>query len=605
MKPPDTPDTNTPMPPPPDGGITTVPYCPPPEAATGIDPSTHLATPPELLAVSSFPTFKNYDVLGVIKSGGMGIIYQVRHKLSGRVEALKTIRPDLAVGEFLERFTREVQAVAKLDHLNVIRIYHVGLDEDPPHYTMEYLPGGTLGQHLASFVGDQEKAAEVIEKIAGAIHHVHQGGVYHRDLKPGNVLIKNDCEPIVTDFGLAKLREADVQITRPGAAVGTPAYMSPEQFEGRADIGAPTDIWALGVMLYELLAGKRPFEGDTAEIQRRVLQTTPAGVREHNANIDRVLEHIVRRCLVREPDWRFSSAEELAKHLLRWRQGDPIPIESESIVRRTRRFVRRHPRLVAAFTLLMLAAGIALGARIYLDPDRPLRNAYATLNAGQPVTLIGRRGPPLWMHWITAAHPIEAVVQEADPGYTISTASVDLLELLPAPGLDTYRLRAEVRHVDGVPSDGEVGLYFGRQSNEKAHVVWVLTFNDMIPPRDVGVNTIRFGIRVVPQDSRKSEPRNDMPPVNFVPAGANRCWRTLEILVGLDGVKVGWDGRQIAQQDYGALARRSQALMSSSLLDPQLFQGLAKSFDRERGWGLFASRSTADFRNVVIEPLPK
>src|SRR5262249_11227654 len=293
--------------------------------------------------------------------------------------ALKTIRPELASGEHLDRFTREVRTVAKLKHPNIINIYEVHLDEDLPFYTMEYLAGGTLHDQRGGFRGKATQVAAGIQKIGRAMQHAHEEGICHRDLKPGNVLMKDDGEPIVTDFGLAKLREADVQLTRTGAMLGTPAYMSPEQFQGRTDVGAPTDIWALGVMLYELLAGKRPFEGDGTEIQRKVLDATPLGVRQHDSSIDPVLERIVNKCLVKEPEWRFRSAGELAEHLKRWREGDPIPLGDEPIFRKVRRWIRRHPRLTAVCVLLALAAAIALGVRVYFDPDRPLRNAYAML----------------------------------------------------------------------------------------------------------------------------------------------------------------------------------------------------------------------------------
>jgi serine/threonine-protein kinase len=596
---------NPPGTPAPDGGITTVPYQPPLEAATHADATTHYPTPVTRELPGALPVIKNYELVREIKGGGMGIVYEARHKDSGRTEALKTIRQELAAGEHLDRFTREVQTVARLNHPNIVRIYHVGLDESRPYYTMEYLAGGSLLDQRARFKGHPAKAAELMEKIARAVHHAHEQGIYHRDLKPGNVLMKEDGEPIVTDFGLAKLREADVQLTRTGAALGTPAYMSPEQFQGRTDVGAPTDIWALGVMLYELLAGKRPFEGDsTAEVQQKVINATPLGVRQHNAIIDPVLERIVSKCLVKEPEWRFRSAGELAEHLTRWREGDPIPLGRESAARKARRWIRRHPRVTALCTVIILAVAGAAAARIYLDPSRALLNAYARLRAGQPATLIGRRGPPLWMQWITPPHPIDVFGEEKDPGYAMSTANIDLLELLPTPGLDAYCLRAEVRHAGGVGSDSEVGLYFARQSNKHVHFLWVYAFNDIpfIGADGQPCNTMRFGLRGIGHDGRSATPHREAAAMKFVAAGANKKWRRLVMKVDADTVSLYWDGQLFSQKSRNELQAESVPLLQ---LMPQMFEELSSEVLGNAGLGLYANRSTVDFRNVVIEPLLK
>jgi len=585
----------------PEGGVTTIPYRPPLEAVTHADATTHYPTPITRELPKELPVIKSYELLQEIKGGGMGIVYKVRHKGSGRIEALKTIRPELAAGEHLDRFTREVQTVAALKHPNIIQIYEVHLDEKPPFYTMEFLASGTLLDQRAQLRGNPASAAEIIEKIAWAVHHAHEQGIYHRDLKPGNVLMKDDGEPIVTDFGLAKLREADVQLTRTGAALGTPAYMSPEQFQGRTDVGAPTDIWALGVMLYELLAGMRPFDGHSSEaVRQKVLETTPLGVRQHNASIDPVLERIVNKCLVKEPEWRFSSAGELAEHLKRWRMGDPIPIGRESTFRKARRWIRKHPRVLTILTILLLAAISAAAFSVYVDKERPLKRE---LQRGNPVELFSNGHPP-HHRWISGAGGIGMTLIDGHMQGSIHGWDYSALELLSDPQVSHYRFSADVAYKEASPNQSEAGLVFGTTSKSGRHIVWSVlllpTGGRMRPdapwPLDAQV-TVRILRDQAGGVARQQIPGLDLPDTE----GGGSIWQHIDLDVTGTAFRVSLNNRLVLKAPAQFI--NQQLKMFRNALPDISDKALVREFNPRGALGLYIAQGEAAFRNVQVRPL--
>ena len=240
-------------------------------ATSGTTP--HVKVPPPTTA-----EYAGYEILSELGRGGMGVVYKARDLKLNRLVALKVVRGHVDRRELI-RFLAEAEAAAAVKHPNVVQVYACGEDRGRPFLVLEYCPGGTLIERLAALRSDPRAAVEVLAKVAAGVAAAHEAGVVHRDLKPSNVLFDEAGEPRVADFGLAKLGTSDLTAT--GAVMGTPAYMCPEQAEGRTKfVGPQADVWALGVILYEALTGRRPFDGaDISEILRRVRTDEAVSIR--------------------------------------------------------------------------------------------------------------------------------------------------------------------------------------------------------------------------------------------------------------------------------------------------------------------------------------
>lgn len=327
--------------------------------------------------------FGQYTLRRKIGAGGMGVIWEAEETAQKRVVALKMIR-GFAFSTDAEklRFRAEAAAVAQLDHPNIVPIYEVGETEGQPFFTMQLLRGGSLSRRLIHGALAAGDAARIMEKLARAVHHAHQRGVLHRDLKPGNVLFDEAGEPYLTDFGLAKLVDAEHGLTLTNAHVGTPQYMSPEQARGRSrDITTASDVWALGAMFYQMLTGKLPFPGsDAAEIFNRITHDEPAPMRTAASSADRGLETLCLRCLEKEPARRLPGAGELAEELGRWLKGEPIHARRVTGGERAIRWMRRHPWRVAAASALVvsLMAGTIVSLLLWRSAEGSRREAEAS-----------------------------------------------------------------------------------------------------------------------------------------------------------------------------------------------------------------------------------
>jgi serine/threonine protein kinase len=361
-----------------------------------------------------FPEVPGYEILGELGRGGMGVVYQARHVKLNRLVALKML---LAGGHAgapeLRRFRAEAEAVARLQYPHIVQIFEVGEHDGLPYLALEFCGGGSLADRLNGTPLPPDQAASLIETLARAVQAIHQAGVVHRDIKPANILLREEATtkytkntkkeetqeegkgasgrdsfsvfrvfrgsfiPKITDFGLAKWRDAQTA-TRTGSILGTPAYMAPEQARGQtSEVGPAVDIWALGVLLYECLTGRPPFQGATpSDIILRVLSDEPAPPRKLNAAVPRDLETIALKCLRKPPATRYASAAELADDLRRFREGEPIKARPLSLTERLWR--RRRILLAVGLALLVVVPWVLVWVLVprpengSTTPERPV-----------------------------------------------------------------------------------------------------------------------------------------------------------------------------------------------------------------------------------------
>jgi TolB-like protein/tRNA A-37 threonylcarbamoyl transferase component Bud32 len=303
----------------------------------------------------------NYKILEQIGCGGMGVIYRARQRHSRRIVAVKRVLSYRADSHgALERFRREAQAVASLDHPNILPIYEVSESEDGlPFFSMKFAEKGSLRENVASLRDEPRKSVQLMAKVVRAVEYAHSRGVLHRDLKPGNILLDDRGEPLVSDFGLAKLLDANNDLTRSLTTFGTAGFIAPEQAGGAAaDFTAAADVYSLGAVLFNLLAGRPPFLGSNpVSVIRKASETQAPKLRSLAPLLDRDLETICARCLERNPKARYQSAGDLAADLERWLGGRPIVARPVSPPTRIWRWSRRNPKLVGAGV-----AGLLFGA---------------------------------------------------------------------------------------------------------------------------------------------------------------------------------------------------------------------------------------------------
>ncbi|MCI0541641.1 MAG: serine/threonine protein kinase [Verrucomicrobiales bacterium] len=337
-----------------------------------------------------------YEILSEVARGAMGIVYRARQAKLDRIVALKVVSSGQFAGASeIARFRQEAEAAAILDHPNIVPIYHVGECEGRPFFTMPLIEGGTVAasRKSAGLINSEmptallRDAATVMAKVARAVHHAHQRGVLHRDLKPSNILLDPQGEPHITDFGLAKrfgvpplsssvqaeVGDPKSDLTLTGAALGTPGYMAPEQASGESrQVTIAADIFSLGAILYELLAGRPPFQADSPlATLRKTIEEDPKPPSAIRQKMDRDLETICLKCLSKAPDRRYSSAEALANDLESWLRHEPISARPPRAWERLVNHVRLHPIRAAltgvvALVVLLTATFFYASSRTYL-----------------------------------------------------------------------------------------------------------------------------------------------------------------------------------------------------------------------------------------------
>lgn len=593
-----------------------------------------------------WPIVPGYEIVKQLGRGGMGEVYLAKDP-DGHLFALKTIRADRVSSVFLERFLREKNALLDLYHPHVVRIFYAGKsDEDNPFFTMPYCARGTLADHMAEFKARPRDAVELMIHVAEAVHYLHQQGHIHRDLKPQNILLGDNGEPYVSDFGLVKdaaaastgesqldcssLISADVcmskaETTPHGArgdretptfgAVGTLPYMAPEQLLRHNDtIGPRSDIWALGVMLYELLSGGLPFDSETPEIVSSLIKSEPPHpMRLRKPTIAPRLERVVMKCLAKEPRNRYQTGAELASAL-------------RSALAPRRRM------MIAAVAMLVITTA-AFGARL-LWPDQPKERSLEQrraalverLQRGEKVVIVGDDGKPDYYHFWEGEQGANLRNWKGNGAFTLDTPTDVLMEIVP-PGAcpHGFRLTAAVRINHGHMHEGRGGFYHGHNRREenpgRRHVFAEFSFVEFTPsgrkaiangPNAHHVNdrigSWKYSLRhfadapAMPVSSSTSILKDGLFFTRWPGINEEEPWRPMILEVTPARTTIQWGDEPPREMD----TVHNAVLFANFLknVDRHPIGQTPLSFGPEMGCGFFVHQASVSFRSVTVEPFP-
>ncbi|MBL8822002.1 MAG: serine/threonine protein kinase [Planctomycetia bacterium] len=340
----------------------------------------------------------DYELISQIAQGGMGIVYKARQISLNREVALKMVPASNYANEVaIDRFRVEAEAVAALDHSNIIPIYEVGEFQGQPFYSMKLVGKGNLADRLKSHDPREgvESLIQILEKVCRAVQHAHERGVIHRDLKPSNILLEKPDQPMLADFGLAKRSGQDATLT--GMILGTPRYMAPEQAAGQAKSATTrTDVYSLGVILYEILTGRPPYLGDDPiAVAMQVVEAKPEPPSQLQPGTDRGLEAICLKCLAKDPDDRYTSAAVLADDLAHWLAGEPISVRPPNTSRQVLEWLRKHSSgAIRLITIGMISGLIMSIAMMIVFIPQVMTSSEQSLEKFPSVA------KPLFLRWL-------------------------------------------------------------------------------------------------------------------------------------------------------------------------------------------------------------
>lgn len=537
------------------------------------------------------PPVPGYTLEAEIGCGGMGRVYRaVQHQFNRRVALKILFGGGREAGVVRQRFAREVAALGKVDHPNVVPVYAAGEWHGYPFFAMKLVTDGTLADRVAALAGNHRAAAVVVSKIARGVQALHAAGALHRDLKPLNVLMSGD-EPVIADFGLALWMADDSDLSVTGSPVGTRQYMPPEQTQGRKeDYGPASDVWSIGIILFELLTGRRPYSHpDAGELYRTIREDATPPM----PGVPDGLQTIVRRCLMKAPADRYPSAEAVAVDLEVWSAGGEIP----PVPGPRRRWVWAVSAASAVAALVFVMSG---GKS---DDARKTGDPAPGLDRGDALTFIGERGLPSYV-----PHPKYPGAVTADPdGYcAVDTASLALIELGKGPFPVAVTFEAEVAYRVG-SSLSQAGIYHGRRgtTNGNPHEAMILlsaTFVEMetdAPTWKLRADYDATMIRPVKTAPLGRRPIGQVVYFSTPPRkeGAPPAWVPLRVRIEKDATSATAAGKP--------LGRASAAIGRTSLL---LATGEVAGWEfpddphADGGFGLFVEAGQFLFRNVRLVP---
>lgn len=577
--------------------------------------------------------FGNYELLGELGRGGMGVVYKARQKRADRLVALKVMRDhDQVSGEEKERFTTEVRALARVSHPNIVTIFEVGEEDGCPFFTMEYVDGYSLAHRNRDQPMSAADAARLIEQLAGAVHAAHAVGVLHRDIKPGNVLIDVQGQPKLTDFGLAKHLDQDSGLTLEGSALGTPAFMSPEQASGDLEkVGPTSDVYSLGATLYDLQTGQPPFRGETAGATlARVLKDDVVPPSKLRPGLSPELEAVCLKCLEKNPAHRYPTANELEEELRRWRNGDATKVRPWSWRRRLLRRMRRYWKFIIAMLFFVITVVAFVYLLILSNPEFRERRAMMTVDraikSGDRVELVGTKGPPKWLRTVV---DIDATVSsDPDRVFQVKANDAALIQLAPAAHHDQYKISCEIRTRTSFASDSSSGIYFAHNQAESESTDFAerfLVFRYFRNLQDATANSSFVNVHDFMLFSQGGVSRLNSPSTyassNYT---INRLamaeeWRLLSLEVKSDAMYAFWTEPDGSRTLVGIPNRArntvapilTQYLVEDTALrdkelDSRGLNSVAKriEFTPRGAFGLFVKSAVVDIRNVFYEPLP-
>jgi serine/threonine protein kinase len=594
------------------------------------------------------PSPLGYELLRELGHGGMGEVYLARDHSADRMVAMKFLRGPVSQG--MARFFREVRAQGRLDHPNIVRVLSTDFSRADPYFTMEYASGGSLSDRVKkSGPLAPGEAAAVVATAARAVHAAHEAEVLHRDLKPSNLLVMENGTLKISDFGLAKRIDVDETLTASGP-IGTPSFMPPEQGSAKfGEIGPRSDVYSLGASLYYLVTARLPFTGPTQEaIIARVLTEPPERPRAIRPELPGDFEGIIVKCLEKDAAARYESAAALADDLERFLAGQAPLAPKLTSRRRFQKWARRNRPEIGAG---LLAACLLMGTVVFLASDRgsqepegfhsPLPQSSARkvavllpaplvvpgfapdltyeqvqseLRAGTKVTLVGPAAPRVPLSsGLGNCEILES--SKGDTRFSLRSRIAAILHLLPDPGIDRYRVRAELRQdlrtpdQEGELRNARIGVVIGHARVRAglasvAHSFVVVGFNDHpAGPSQIEIwDEVKFERPLQSPISRGH--RIATLPIDAW-TGNESPWRTIEIDVSPEGITIHHGGRSAscstAEIDR-SLADREEQLRAR--LPPEDLEFVLPSWSPRLPLGIWAFESWASVRNVSIEPSP-